>query len=258
MEMNHRFATKAVLVTGAAGGIGWDLVKSFALEGARVFATDIDDMKIMERISSADFPTKFVSAVKHDVTSEEDWKLICKKISDDDVSLDILVNNAGIMLYGDFEAIDLAQWRRTHAVNLDAVFLGTQEALSMMKISGGSIVNISSVLGIVGDHRVSDYSSAKAGVRNFTKSIALHCCAKRYPIRVNSVHPGYVRTDMILKPAAAAGDVEGKLESGVARHPIGRLAEPRDISNMVLFLASDAAGFITGAEFAVDGGYLAQ
>ncbi len=248
-----RFVGKTVLVTGARGGIGAEIVRQFLNEGALVAATDI------AHAVPTECENERLIHVPLDVCSETQWASAVATVLTKWKKLDVLVNNAGRMPFGDMESISLDQWRSTHAINLEGVFLGTLAAINTMKRSGGgAIVNISSILGIVGDPRVADYSSAKAGVRNFTKSSALDCARKGYGVRVNSIHPGYIRTGMILKPAADAGDIEGKMETGIAKHPIGRLGLPEDVANAVLFLASDQASFITGAELPVDGGYLAQ
>jgi NAD(P)-dependent dehydrogenase (short-subunit alcohol dehydrogenase family) len=174
--------------------------------------------------------------------------------------LDILVNNAGIALVGTAEDTTLSDWQATQRVNLDAVFLGTREAIKAMKTSGGSIINISSIEGIVGEPKVAAYNASKGGVRIFTKSAALHCAAEGYGIRVNSVHPGFIATAMVTDAVASMTEAEGTQfqERIMGSIPMGRMGEPIDIANGVLFLASEESCYMTGSELVIDGGYIAR
>jgi NAD(P)-dependent dehydrogenase (short-subunit alcohol dehydrogenase family) len=171
--------------------------------------------------------------------------------------LDILVNNAGVTMSGKIEDTAVEDWRRIMEVNVDGVFLGTKHAIPLMrKGGGGSIVNLSSVLGITGTPLISAYTASKAAVRLFTKCAALECAEDG--IRVNSVHPAFIHTPMMEDTAIRLhGDIEtGKAEFGKF-HPIGHVGEPLDIANGVLYLASDESAFTTGAELVIDGGYTA-
>jgi NAD(P)-dependent dehydrogenase (short-subunit alcohol dehydrogenase family) len=174
--------------------------------------------------------------------------------------LDVLVNNAGIAVVAPLEQETLEGWRRTQAVNMEGVFLGTREAVRAMKGRGGSIVNISSIEGIVGEPLVPAYNASKGGVRIFTKSVALHCAQNGYGIRVNSVHPGYVGTPLVANALGALPPEQAAAlhRDLIGRIPLGRLAEPREIANVVLFLASDESSYMTGSELVVDGGYTAK
>ena len=191
----------------------------------------------------------------HDVTSEADWDRVMAAIEAAHGGLDVLVNNAGIAvlrLIGDFTTAD---WLLQINVNLNSVFYGTKRAVLAMRKAGrgGSIINISSVAGQVGVPACGAYAAAKGGVRVFSKAIAVECAAEN--IRVNTVHPGMILTNM---QDVAAEDNADNYESTLAGVPMGRMGEPDDIANMNLFLASDEAKYITGAEFVVDGGMTAQ
>tara|TARA_B100000475_G_C14939378_1_gene290863 strand:- start:291 stop:881 length:591 start_codon:yes stop_codon:yes gene_type:complete len=189
-----------------------------------------------------------------DVTKEDQWKNVISNIEKDIGSLNILVNNAGIGGGGDVESTDLESWHLVHSVNLDSVFLGCKFSLPLMRKSGnGSIINISSMSGIVASHNMSAYNSSKAAVRHLSKSIALHCAKSTNLVRCNSIHPVFTRTAMVqsMIDAAPERNIEEKL---VQQIPLRKLAEPIDIANAALFLASDESSFITGTELVVDGG----
>jgi NAD(P)-dependent dehydrogenase (short-subunit alcohol dehydrogenase family) len=190
-----------------------------------------------------------------DVTSEEGWIRAVRRIDGIHGRLDVLVNNAG---YGRFQSIEetsFADWRAILAVNLDSVFLGTKYSLPLLARSGkGSIVNISSIRGLVAGPGTGAYCASKAGVRLFTKSTALECAAAGNGVRANSVHPGQVETPLL---EAALGD-PARRRATVERIPLGRLGQPVEIAETIVFLASDASSFMTGAELVVDGGYTAQ
>jgi NAD(P)-dependent dehydrogenase (short-subunit alcohol dehydrogenase family) len=172
--------------------------------------------------------------------------------------LDIAVNNAGVALAGDVEHASLEQWRWLMSINLDGVFLGAKHAIAAMKRTGGSIINISSIEGIIGDANLAAYNASKGGVRIFTKSAALYCAKAGYKIRVNSIHPGYIWTPMVEQLLQTQPDPEAAKAYIAGLHPAGRLGEPDDIAYGVLYLASDESKFVTGAELVIDGGYTAQ
>jgi len=183
--------------------------------------------------------------------------------------LDVLVNNAGVELVKSIADLTLDDWHGVSRINLDGVFLGTKYGIRAMtegstsRPKGGSIINLSSVAGLVGVAFTSAYSMTKGGVRLFSKSAALECGLLRNGVRVNSVHPGVIRTPMVdaeLPKWTAMGfgqDVSDTLKNITAMHPIGRFGEPREVAKVILFLASDDSSFVTGAEFAVDGGFTA-
>lgn len=257
----NRVSDKICLITGAANGLGEATAKLLAQEGAAVVLTDIDVTKgeqLAQEIRDSGAQALFI---QHDVTCEEDWTKVISQTLAKFGKLDVLVNNAGGGTYNDVETLSLADWKAIIALNLDSTFIGTQLAIKTMKESGGgSIINMSSVGGLVGSPNLVAYSAAKAGVKLFTKSVAIHCGAQNYNIRVNTVHPGLIKTESGMEMASkATGMSPQEAETAfAAMHPIGRIGKPIEIANMVLFLASDESSFATGGEFVVDGGYTAQ
>ncbi|MEM8660356.1 MAG: SDR family oxidoreductase, partial [Pseudomonadota bacterium] len=198
--------------------------------------------------------------LQQDVADEARWAVVLNDIVQRYGHLDVLVNNAGIALVGTVEDTTLEDWRLTNSINLDAVFLGTREAIKIMKGRGGSIINISSVEGIIGEQKIAAYNASKGGVRIFTKSAALHCCDQGYAIRVNSVHPGFIETPMVSGAIDTMGEVESEAFTTriVGNIPMGHMGEPIDVANGVLFLASDESKYMTGSELVIDGGYIAR
>jgi 3(or 17)beta-hydroxysteroid dehydrogenase len=196
--------------------------------------------------------------IHHDVSKEEEWKNAISETVNAFGGLDILVNNAGVALDGSAEETTLKDWRWLMQINLDGVFLGTKYAIEEMKESGGSIINLSSIEGIIGDPNLAAYNASKGGVRLFTKSTALQCAHDGYKIRVNSIHPGYIWTPMVKNYLESKGDLEEGKKQLVSLHPIGHLGDPDDIAYGVVYLASDEAKFITGTELIIDGGYTAR
>jgi NAD(P)-dependent dehydrogenase (short-subunit alcohol dehydrogenase family) len=194
-------------------------------------------------------------AVHLDVTVEADWVRVIQEIDSAYGRLDVLVNNAGSGVPPrSIEAMTLEQWRAGIAVNLDSVFLGTKYALPLLAQSGrGSIINTSSIIGLVSMPNSACYCAAKAAVRMLTKSTALDCAAAGNGIRANSIHPGQVRTPMLMDSIDA--DMAREF---LRRIPIGRFGEPREVADAIVFLASDESSFMTGAELTIDGGYTAQ
>ena len=247
--MTDRLKNKVALITGGAQGLGKEMAKSMIKEGARVIISDINEDALQKTAEEI--------ACDHlvlDVTNKDQWQQVITKIKDDIGSLNILVNNAGMGGGGDVESTDIELWDLVHKVNLDSVFLGCKFAIPLMRDSGnGSIINISSMSGIVASHNTSAYNSSKAAVRHLSKSIALHCAKSTNLVRCNSLHPVFTRTAMVqsMIDAAPERNIEQKL---IKQIPIRRLAEPIDIANAAVFLASDEASFITGTELIVDGG----
>lgn len=246
-----RVSNKTALVTGAAGGIGLATAALLIEEGARVVLTDIA-ADVGEQAAARLGPrAKFAPL---DVTDPAQWEKVVGE-TDAAMGLDILINNAGIALLKDIENTSLEEWRAIHSVNLDGVFLGCKHAIAAMKRrGGGSIVNVSSIAGMVGHHSLPAYCSSKAGVRLLTKSVALYCARRGYNIRCNSVHPSFAATAMVDAMVDEARD-PAKMRAALTKAaPLGRLAEPIDVARTILFLASDESAFTTGAEFVVDGG----
>ena len=247
--MSERLKNKVGLITGAAQGLGKEMAKIMISQGATIVITDINEKSLVETAEEL--------SCKHmvmDATKEDKWKNVISKIEKDIGSLNILVNNAGIGGGGDVESTDLESWHLVHSVNLDSVFLGCKSSLPLMRKSGnGSIINISSMSGIVASHNMSAYNSSKAAVRHLSKSVALHCAKSTNLVRCNSIHPVFTRTAMVqsMIDAAPERNIEEKL---VQQIPLRKLAEPIDIANAALFLASDESSFITGTELVIDGG----
>ena len=256
--MSRRVEGKIALVTGGASrpGLGFAIAKRLAEEGANVILTDVDTAGAEESAALIREANLSATAMTHDVSSQSDWDDVFERVLSEFGRLDILVNNAGILDVGEIDSDDaVTGLKRQLGVNVEGVFLGTQAAVKAMRAasSGGSIVNISSIAGLVGFKSSASYAATKGAVKMMTKSVALETAAEG--IRVNSVHPGIIRTNM------AAEGLENNAENYAAIEaviPAGRLGEPEDIANCVLFLASDEAQYITGAEFVVDGGYTAQ
>ena len=247
-----RLAGKVALITGAAGGIGGATAALFETEGARLALTDLD------AASLAPFAERGALALNQDVTDEDRWREVIDAVLARHGQLDVLVNNAGVAIVGNIENTTLADWRKTQAINGESVFLGCREAVRAMKGRGGSIVNISSVAGIIGDAQSVAYCASKGAVRLTTKSVALYCARKGYRIRCNSVHPSFTRTAMVEGFIASARDPERVREGLAAAAPLGRMGEAAEVAAAILYLASEESAFTTGAEIVVDGGLTAQ
>jgi 3(or 17)beta-hydroxysteroid dehydrogenase len=239
-----RLRDKVVLVTGAAGAVGRAVVAAVKREGGVAIATDL--------AGQADIDHAL------DVTGEADWKRVLDDVSRVHGRLDGLVNAAGVALLGNVEDTDYASWRRVLAVNLDGTFLGCKYAMALLKRGGGSIVNLSSVSGIVGGHNLAAYNASKGGVRLLTKSVALHGARFKPPVRCNSTHPAFLEGPMVEQILAQTGRPD-LARSQLARDiPLGRLGEPSEVAELCVYLLSDEARFVTGAEFAIDGGLTAR
>ncbi|SKA37640.1 NAD(P)-dependent dehydrogenase, short-chain alcohol dehydrogenase family [Enhydrobacter aerosaccus] len=256
-----RVRGKVAMVTGGALGLGAASAHMLAREGAAVVVTDLKDAEgkaVADSINATDGKAIYLH---HDVTSEESWKSAMERTVAEFGRLDVLVNNAGVGLGGPPEEQTLEQWRFLMSVNLDGVFLGTKHAILTMKKHppmGGSIINLSSIEGLVGDPNLGAYNASKGGVRLYTKSVALYCARQRLGIRVNSIHPGYIWTPMVEGYLQQAGNVDQGRAALDAMHPIGHVGEPEDIAYGVLYLASNESKFVTGTELVIDGGYTAQ
>jgi len=262
-----RVKDKVAIVTGAAGVLGKAQALLLAREGARIVATDINEAGVEELAQEISGQGGEAISLKHDVASEEGWAEVAGQTLDRFGRLDILVNNAGVLINKAIEEMSLADWRGVMAVNLDGVFLGTKHAIGAMKKSGGgSIVNISSVAGLVGmGGGSSAYSASKGGVRIFTKAAALQCgkLGHNYNIRVNSVHPAFVLTPLMDSLFHSEAAKTGRTYEEVKKiredwTMVGRLGRPEDVAYAVLYLASDESSFVTGTELVIDGGFTAR
>lgn len=255
----NRMREKVAIVTGGAVGIGRACALRLAEEGSAVVVTDVDDKRgalAVEEIRDRKGDAVFI---RQDVADEAGWTRVMQSTIERYRKLDVLVNNAGIALGKDVEHTTLDEWRRLMSINLDAVFLGTKHAVTAMKPNrSGSIINLSSIEGLIGDPNLAAYNASKGGVRLLTKSAALYCAKSGYNIRVNSVHPGYIWTPMVENFLKSQGDVATGRKALDSMHPIGHVGEPDDIAFGVLYLASDESKFVTGTELVIDGGYTAQ
>ena len=253
-----RLDGKVALITGGASGIGKSTGKLMAQEGAHVILSDIQTVegkKVAESIKQEGGSCIFRS---HDTTIESDWEDICSEILDDYGHLDILLNGAGVGSNAvEIEEMDMEIWRRCLSVNLDGVFLGCKHGIrAMRKSNGGSIINISSILGFSGLATATNYCASKGGVRLLSKAAALECAKKTPLVRVNSIHPGFIDTPMVAGAIQRRGpEFKDYIEANV---PLGTLGTPCDIAEGVLYLASDGAKFVTGTELIIDGGFLAR
>ena len=257
--MTGRVKGKVALVTGGASGLGKSTAELLVAEGARVAVTDIDEAAgraVVDRVNASSAASAIF--LRHDVTDEDQWTSVLRDVTESFGGLHILVNNAGISLTRNVEELELEEWRRVHAVDLDSVFLGCKHAIKDIAVSGGgSIVNISSIAGIIAGHNMAAYNSAKAAVRHLSKSVALHCARKGYNIRCNSVHPAFVDTPILDEYRERFGAEEALRKLG-RQVPLGRVGLPVEVAYGILYLASDESTFTTGSELIIDGGISAM
>ena len=257
-----RVAGKTALVTGAASGIGAATARLLAAEGARVVLADLNAAGAEDVSEAIRQGGGTARAQPLDVTDEEGWTAAIAAVLSAFGRLDIAVNGAGTRIERTVPTeTRLEDWRRLMAVNLDGVFLGTKHALRAMERGvppGGSIVNISSVMGLVGMVGIDAYNASKGGVLTYSKSVALSCAERGLAVRVNTVHPGFVDTPLLRQAMDAIPDPEEARRNYDALQPIGRLGRPEDIAWGILYLASDEAAFVTGAALVIDGGYTAR
>lgn len=235
---------KVVLITGAAGTIGGAIAQMIEREGGRALRTDLPAHK------GQDYAL--------DVTSEENWQQVAEAISRQHGVLDGLVNSAGIASLGTIESEDFASYRKTMAVNVDGTYLGCKYAMPLLKMRGGSIVNLSSVSGLVAGHNLASYNASKGAVRLLSKSVALYGARLKPPVRCNSMHPTFVEGAMVEAMLANVKSRDAARERMTADVPLARFAMPEEVANLAVFLLGDESAFITGAEIPIDGGLTAH
>lgn len=253
--MAGRVDGKVAFITGGASGLGKATAELYVEEGAKVAITDINEESGKAVADTLGENAIFLS---HDVTQEDQWIGTLQQTVDHFGGLHILVNSAGIGLTKSVEDIELEEWHRVHAIDLDSVFLGCKHAIKHIAASGGgSIINISSISGIIAGHNFAAYNSAKAAVRHLSKSVALHCARKGYNIRSNSVHPAFIDTPILdtIKTHYGADEALRKFSRQI---PLGRVGQPREVAYAILYLGSDESAFTTGSELVIDGGISAQ
>ncbi len=265
-------ANKIGLVTGAAAGIGRACAIALAQAGAQVIATDIDEAGLAKTLALIEKSGGKARIAPQDVRAESVWASLIADIKKTEGGLNILVNNAGIGIAAPLISMSLEDFRRQMAINVDGVFLGCKHAIPLMGTSGkSSIINISSVAGLIGAPGLTGYCASKGAVRLFTKAAALECAAADLSIRVNSVHPGIIDTDIWGKEIAGLADLSENLshtaKTGANRVDIeafsaavvpgGKPGQPIDIANGVVFLASDASSYMNGTELVIDYGQTA-
>ena len=260
--MAGRVQGKKALVTGAAQGLGAAQAAMLAREGAKVLLADINAEGAAEQAEkiNVELGAGTAFSVKLDVTQEDQWVEAVQVAADKLGGLSVLVNNAGVGVRGNIETCTLEDWHRGFAINVDSVFLGCQKALPLLKDNQpGSIINISSIAGLIASDTMPGYNASKAAVWMLSKSVALYCAKMGWDIRCNSVHPTFIDTPILDGIVASSGKPKDVIMGKLARQiPLGRVGEPNDIANGVLYLASDESRFMTGAELKLDGGISAM
>jgi NAD(P)-dependent dehydrogenase (short-subunit alcohol dehydrogenase family) len=270
-RITHPFRVdgKVALVTGAARGIGACSARLLAEAGAKVVVTDVESDLAEEVVREIRQAGGEAIALRLDVTDEEQWQAVIGEAVRAFGGIDVVVNNAGVENMNLVEDTSLPDWRQVMSVNSDGVFLGVKHAIRAMRPGGlsgrgGSIINMASICAMVALRGAGSYSAAKAAITNLTKIAAVECGQNAYGIRVNSIHPGVILTELVkagMEDSVRKGLFKSAAEAQAtyeAMHPIGRLGEPQDIAHAVLYLAADASRFMTGAELVVDGGFIAQ
>jgi NAD(P)-dependent dehydrogenase (short-subunit alcohol dehydrogenase family) len=258
--MSGRVAGKKAFITGGAQGLGAAMGAALAAEGAKVTLADInhEGAKAQAAEINAAVGEEVAFALPLDVTREDQWIYALEEADAAMGGLSVLINNAGISRGGDIEQLSYEDWKLVMGVNVDSVFLGTKHALKYMRrCQPGSIINISSIAGLIAAHNSPVYNASKAAVWLLSKGIALHCAKQGLDIRSNSIHPTFVDTPILdpLRQRFGKEEAESKLARQV---PLGRIGAPSDIANAALYLASDESRFMTGAELKLDGGISAM
>ncbi|HVK41460.1 MAG TPA: SDR family oxidoreductase [Phenylobacterium sp.] len=258
--MAGRVAGKKAFITGGAQGLGAAMARMLVAEGAKVSIADInhEGAKAIAAEINAAHGEGTAFAFPLDVTKEDQWIYALEEADAAMGGISVLVNNAGISRGGNIEQLSYEDWKLVMSVNVDSVFLGTKHALKYMRAhQPGSIINISSIAGLIAAHNSPVYNASKAGVWLLSKGIALHCAKQGLDIRSNSIHPTFIDTPILdpLRQQFGTEVAHGKLARQI---PLGHIGEPDDIANAVLYLASDESKFMTGAELKLDGGISAM
>ncbi len=258
--MTKRVANKKAFITGAAQGLGAAMAKALASEGAKVALADINFVgaeKLAAELNKTHGPnTAF--AYELDVADEGQWIAALAAANAAMRGISALVNNAGISRGGDLEQLDLDTWKQVMSINVDSVFLGAKHAMPFLRENQpGSIVNISSIAGLIASHNNPAYNASKAAVWMLSKNIALYCAKKGWDIRSNSIHPTFISTPILdpLRQRFGKEEAEAKLARQV---PLGRIGQPEEVAMAALYLISDESRFVTGAELKIDGGISAM
>ena len=254
-----RLSGKKAIISGGASGIGAATARHFINEGAQVVIGDINVEK--GQAFAAQYGDE-LSFVELDVTSAQSWDDAIDRAQKHMGGLTSVINSAGVSIPIPIEDLSLEDFRHTMAINLDGTFLGTKAGIKALKaVEGSSIVNVASTLGHRGGSFVPAYCASKAGVLNLTRACALHCSENKYKVRINTISPGAIHTEMVegyINAAVAAGGTAEDVVSGFAElHPMKRLGTPDEAAHAIVFLASDESAYSTGIDIPVDGGYLA-
>jgi NAD(P)-dependent dehydrogenase (short-subunit alcohol dehydrogenase family) len=265
-----RLSDRVALVTGSLRGIGLAVAQRYLTEGAKVVLSDMADAGHADVVAVLKDLGPDASYISLDVTLEDAWQAAEKAIRASHGRLDIMVNNAGIDGTGPVEDMDFALWRKVMAVNVDGVFLGIKTFTPLMSETGkttpfgSSIINMASIMGLVGYADTAPYNASKGAVRLLTKAVAIEFATKRTPIRVNSLHPGFVHTPLLQigfqnwVNLGMAEKVQDLVDMTAEATPVGRLAEASEIAGAAFFLASDDSSYCTGSELVIDGGWTAR
>jgi 3(or 17)beta-hydroxysteroid dehydrogenase len=238
-----RLKDKIVLITGASGAVGKAVVEAVNAAGGTAVTSDMGGQGAAHTL---------------DVASEIDWLQVIANLGRAYGRLDGLVNAAGIAALGNIEETDFATWRKIMSVNLDGTFLGCKHGLSLLKVQGGAIVNLSSIAGLIGGHNFAAYNASKGGVRLLTKSVALHGARLNPQVRCNSVHPAFLEGPMVDAMLESTNFPDAARARITRDIPLGRLGTPAEVADMCIYLLSDESRFVTGAEFVIDGGMTAR
>ncbi|MCG2622609.1 glucose 1-dehydrogenase [Arthrobacter sp. I2-34] len=245
-----RVEGKVVFITGGASGIGRAAAYRLAEDGATIIVADVDPAGAAETVAGVESRGQKAMSLRLDVTDEENWRQGVASVVETFGRIDALFNSAGIYVIADLDKTSLTDWNRVMDINVTGTFLGMKHVVPVMaEHGGGTVLNMSSAAGMLGFAGHTAYGASKGAVRIMSKDVAMEWGRKQ--VRVNTIHPGYVATGMADYGAAEANTTLDELG---AAYPLGRIAQPEDIANLVLFLTSDEASFITGAEIPIDGG----